>query len=106
MSLAVSLLESAQLPVSDAAVADADRALGAALLGVGQDYLARVSDHWDVDLFFEVYNEPPTTGGWAEAIMAGFERRPDIPAEDSAAMLDDARKRALRRLSLDGTAQP
>lgn len=92
------LLERAQMPATEANLAAADLALGRALLRVGQDYLARVSDEWDVDLFYEVYANPPTAGGWAHTIMSGLESRPDIPAEDRTEILNEALSRALGRL--------
>lgn len=106
MNPALSLLELAQLPVTDATLADADLALGRALLSVGQDYLARVSDHWDVELFYEVYNKPPASGGWAETIMVGLEKRPDIPDEDRATILNDALVRASTRLNQESGGAP
>lgn len=93
-----SLLEMAHLPATEANLAAADLALGRALLRAGQDYLARVSDEWDVDLFYEVYGHPPASGGWAHAIMSGLESRPDIPVEDRTAILKDALTSALSRL--------
>ncbi|WP_143542980.1 hypothetical protein [Rhodococcus sp. NCIMB 12038] len=100
-----SLLTLAELPATDAHLAAADRELGRALLWVGQDYLARVSDEWDVELFFEVYNKPPSTGGWAQAIITGLEKRPDISADDRSEIVQSAQNRALPRLK-DGADTP
>jgi len=42
----------AGLPADDASIRRADHAMTTGLLAVGPPYLARVSDEWDVELFF------------------------------------------------------
>ncbi len=97
MDPVLTLLEMAGLPATDANRASGDLALGRALVWAGQEYLARVSDEWDIELFFEVYGQPRADGAWAQAIMAGFDKRPDISAQDREGILRAAQDRAKTR---------
>lgn len=80
----------------------ADGALGAALVWFGQEYIAGVSDDWDVELFFDVYGTPPSPiRGWSQRILDGLAFRAEFPAEDRARILDRAQSRAVERLRRD-----
>jgi hypothetical protein len=93
------VLDYAGLSVDEDSRAVADEALGRALVWFGQEYIADVSDHWDVDLFFDVYGTPPSpVRGWSQKILDGLASRKDFPADDRARILDRARTRATTRL--------
>jgi hypothetical protein len=93
----------AGLPDDPTAQDRADEALGNALVGVVQKYLARVSDHWDVDLFFETYGRPPRDGSpWSQAIIDGLIFRKDISDADRQEIIDDSRSRAVNALLAEG----
>lgn len=99
MSDADAVRAEAGLPDDDSGAWRADEALGNALVGLVQDHLARVSDHWDVDLFFETYGRPPRDGGsWSQAIINGLAAR-GLPEQDRRSLIEESKCRAVRRLT-------
>lgn len=100
MSEAAAVRVAAGLPDDAASSERADVALGNALVGLVQSYLARVSDHWDVELFFETYGRPPRDGApWAQAIIDGLISRKDISESDRNTLIEESRRKAVERLS-------
>ena len=89
----------AGLPDEPASWRRVDEALGGALVGRVQSYLAEASDEWDVDLFFETYGRPPRDGSpWVPAIISALDFRTDISASDRHQILTDSRERAVKVL--------
>jgi hypothetical protein len=89
----------AALPDDAASRGRADEALGNALVGIVQRYLAQASNHWDVDLFFETYGRPPRDGSpWAQAIIDGLTSRTDIPESDRLGLIRDSKSLAIEKL--------
>ncbi|WFE56937.1 hypothetical protein [Micromonospora sp. WMMD712] len=84
------------IDVSDGRVAA--QALAEALLSVVQDYLARTSEEYDVELFFEVNGRrPDDITSWPVNILAGLRHR-RTPAADRHAICESAVQIAARRL--------
>src|ERR1700722_20054895 len=99
MSEADAVKVAAGMPDDDSSTRRADEALGNALVGLVQTYLARVSDHWDVDLFFETYGRPPRDGSsWSQAIIDGLISRDDISESDRRSLIEDSKRKAVERL--------
>lgn len=89
----------AALPTNEVSLRQADLALGAALVWYVQEYLATVSDGWDVDLFFESYGRVPTSGwGWSDSIIDGLVFRPDISESDRVRLVDQSVAKAVQVL--------
>lgn len=100
MSEAEAVRTAAGLPDDAQSSARADAALGDALVSIVQTYLARVSDEWDVDLFFETYGRPPRDGSsWSKAIIDGINSRTDLPKADRQTLIDDSRQKAVELLA-------
>lgn len=90
----------AGLPDDAEATSRADAALGEALVAVVQRYLGEVSDHWDVDLFFDTYGRPPRDGSsWSNAIIDGLVFRKDISDEDRQALITECKEKAVAFLT-------
>lgn len=97
--LAETVRIAAGMPDGDDSLQRADTALGNALVGKVQEYLATRKDEWDVELFFEVYGRPPREGGeWAQAIVNGLRSREDIPEGDCRELVEASSKQAIESL--------
>lgn len=96
------VLDELGTPKTMRSLRQADLALGAALVWYVQEYLTRVSDSWDVDLFFESYGAVPTSGAqWSKAIIGGLNFRTDIPDSDRHELVEKAKSKAVERLRAD-----
>ncbi|RUP27153.1 MAG: hypothetical protein EKK51_27990 [Mycolicibacterium sp.] len=103
MSEADAVRIAAGLGDDGASLQRADAALGQALSGVVQAWLARHRDEWDVDLFFENYGRPPRDGSsWSQAILDALGTRSDIPQADRDAVIDQAKQKAVSALAVGG----
>lgn len=92
----------AGLPENAEATSRADDALAEALVAVVQRYLGQVSDHWDVDLFFETYGRPPRDGSsWSGAIIDGLVFRKDISDGDRRDLINECKQKAVDFLIRD-----
>lgn len=81
----------AGLPDDEQSLQRADTALGEVLVHAAQRYLSRVSDEWDIELFFETYGRPPRDGSsWSDAILTGLRSRADFAETDKQSLIDDA----------------
>lgn len=99
MSEAEAVRKAAGMADNDDSRGRADAALGEVLNIAVQKYLARVSNEWDVELFFETYGRPPRDGSsWSQAIIDGLNFRKDFPDADKQALIAESVQAAVKLL--------